>query len=93
MKLFLLQPADNLPKKNPWEPWFDKAFGFVVRAEDEAAARTLAAAAAGDEAGRDYSTTPPSDRPNPWLDPALSSCVELTPDGAAEVVIKDFAAA
>lgn len=96
MKLFLLRPLDGLPEdrsKNPWRPWYDKAFGFVVRAEDESAARALAGGDAGDEAGRDYNAGTSRERPNPWLDAALSSCVELTPEGAAEVVIRDFAAA
>ena len=30
---------------------------------------------------------------NPWLDPALSTCVELLPDGSVGVVMKDFASA
>lgn len=85
---------EGLPVPNPWAPWYDKAFGFVVRAEDEQAARALASKDAGDEAGgRDHSVTPPRERPNPWLDPDLSSCVELTAEGSSEVVMKDFAAA
>lgn len=40
MKLWLLRPID--PHGGLWDPWFDKIFGFVVRAETETEARTLA---------------------------------------------------
>lgn len=37
MKLWLLRPVVGLDENdNPWWPWYDKAFGFVVRAETEA---------------------------------------------------------
>lgn len=83
MKLWLLRPADwdaeaastRLPA---WTPWYDKAYGFVVRAADEAAARTAAAGRAGDEGAE------------VWTDPASTSCVELMADGPAEVVMGDF---
>lgn len=82
MKLWILRPINS--EAGPWSPWYDKAFGFVVRAESEAAARTLADPNGGDEnrGGR-----------NVWLDQSLSTCVELTSDGAAGVVMQDFAAA
>ena len=42
MKLWLLRPREDLPyDKDPWEPWYDKAFGFVVRAETEERARAI----------------------------------------------------
>lgn len=38
-KLWLLRPIDeNSP---PWTPWYDKAFGFVIRAESEREARRM----------------------------------------------------
>jgi len=79
MKLFLLKPAVKAQKI--WEPWYDKAFGFVVRATDEQQARLLAAGRAGDE------------EPDAWLDDTQSTCEELFPDGPAGVIIRDFAAA
>jgi len=61
----------------------------VVRAETENEARSLASAEGGDEvrdnAGRRGG--------NPWLDPKQSTCETLTADGAAGVVIRDFASA
>jgi hypothetical protein len=84
MKLYLLRPKKGLPelpedrKSNPWEPWYDKAFGFVVRAENETIARTLASKENGEE---------PADA---WTNPELSTCVELTTDGGEGIIIIDF---
>ena len=64
-----------------WEPWYDKAFGFVVRAENEYNARLLASKDAGCEEA------------SAWLDPAQSSCEELASNGEGEVIMRDFASA
>jgi hypothetical protein len=82
MKLWILRPVEGLAYNidNPWEPWYDKAFGFVVRADTEEEARKLAESDSGDES---YGGTP-------WLDAALSTCAELLPEGDACVVMKDF---
>jgi hypothetical protein len=89
MKLYLLRPAgydadreDGEP--SVWHPWYDKAFGFVVRAPDELTARETANTEAGDETRRDK---------NAWLNPRLSTCVELGADGEIGVVMRDFHAA
>ena len=85
MKLWLLRPAENIaPKNHPWNPWYDKAFGFVVRAEDEKQARKMVQGSSGMEV---TSTV------NPWTNSKYSTCVELTTDGQPEVIITDFAAA
>ena len=78
MKLWILRPIEG---NDAWEPWYDKAFGFVVRSCDEANARELAALNHGDE-GR-----------LSWLDNTASTCVELLPDGEIEVVMNDFRSA
>jgi len=109
MKLWLLRPVDGLKKNdNPWKPWYDKAFGFVVRADTEEEARALAHADAGDEnrearalahadAGDEnrgeFLSRAITDTKQPWMDAKYSTCVELLPEGAAEVVMKDFASA
>ena len=77
-KLWILRP---IPKCKEWVPWYDKCFGVVVRAPDEEAARALASNENGDE-GEEV-----------WLNENKTSCIELTGDGPAEVVITDFAAA
>lgn len=79
MKLWLLKPKSTAPDR--WHPWYDKAFGFVVRAETAASARANAATDAGDE-GRDA-----------WTNEEFSTCEELTCEGEVGVVIRDFAAA
>ena len=85
MKLWLLRPVENLPEgDDPWEPRCDKAFGFVVRAETEDEARSLAHANAGNE-NRDRRSSR-----QPWLDAKYSTCAELTAEGAAEMVIRDI---
>lgn len=84
MKLWLLRPRDDAPGK-PWEPWYDKAFGFVVAAETESGARHYANAESGDEK---------RDCPQAWLDSRFSSCTELSPDTeSGGAVLRDFRAA
>lgn len=69
----------------PWTSWYDKAYGFIVRAPDEATARRLAQANAGAEraAGDDEAL-------GVWLDPAHTSCVPLRADGNAAVLMREF---
>ena len=94
MKLWLLRPVTDLPKDdNPWNPWYDKAAGFVVRAETEADARGYAHARAGDENRGEFLGKSISDTHEPWKDAKYSTCVELLPEGCEGVVIIDFNAA
>lgn len=84
MKLWLLRPVDGLEDNDdPWNPWYDRSFGFVVRAETEEKARALAHDAGGQENGE---TTE-----RPWMDAKYTSCVELLPEGPAEVIMADVA--
>jgi len=83
MKLWLLRPAKE-KKGGPWDPWFDKSFGFVVRAETEEKAREIADDNAGDEN---------RDAKHPWLKSRYASCEELTPNGEEDLIMKDFASA
>ena len=91
MKLWILRPIRGL-LIDPWEPWYDKAFGFVVQADTEMAARQFAQEEGGTERikwGKQYTEciTAPA-----WTDPELSTCVELTAVGEPGVVMRDFAA-
>jgi hypothetical protein len=87
MKLWILRPIKGLPKEsNPWEPWYDKTFGFVVRAETENDARILANQKGACEVDED-------EHCNPWMDKNLSTCVELSSDGEEELIINDHRAA
>lgn len=84
MKLWLLRPVKDLPDgDNPWEPWYDKCFGFVVRAKTEDDARQIAHAEAGDE----------NRKSTPWLDPKYSTCEPLVNKGDAGMIIQDVASA
>ncbi len=82
-RLWLIRPLGG----GAWEPWYDKTFGFVVRADSEEEARKLANAEGGDETSRGERDG------DPWLDPKQSICAELTADGEKCVIIRDFAAA
>ena len=94
MKLWILQPVESLPADdNPWNPWYDKAFGFVVRAESEQQARELAQQQAGDEDRGKFMQQRIANTKTPWTDPKYSTCDELLADGEAGVVMRDFAAA
>lgn len=85
MKLWLLRPReefDELGKKenestNPWNPWYDKCFGMVIRADSEDMARKIASTACSDEGSY------------PWLSEDYSTCVELVPSGEPRIIIKD----
>jgi len=92
MKLWLLRPAKKLPEDNAWEPWYDKAFGFVVRAETEERARQIANKNGGQETG-DIMYDIYRVGGNPWLDPKQSTCVELTVSGKEMMIIRDFMSA
>lgn len=82
MKLYILRPANlNARNDNPWDPWYNKSLGFVVRAETDKQARQFAADNAGDEG------------PDAWLEVRYSSCDELTDNGDASMILRDFDAA
>jgi hypothetical protein len=85
MKIWALKPRDGLPEEdNPWEPWYDKVFGFVVRAGSEGEARRLANEQGGNENRH---------KVNPWLDPKFSTCEELPVDGKPGIILREFASA
>ena len=84
MKLWLLRPREDLPRRNnPWDPPYDKKHGFVIRADTEQQARELAHHRGEDE---NRSTL------SPWLLAKYSTCTELTHDGETEVILEDFTA-
>jgi len=92
MRLWLLEnnkalsnnPCDPACKLNPWHPWYDKAFSMVIRAETEEQARGIAHIQAGDENNELDSV------PAPWKDPAYSTCVELTAEGEAGLIMREY---
>ena len=88
MNLWILRPAEGLPdSSSPWVPWCDCVFGFVVRAKTEQAARELTRGRTGSEQGWG------DNDPNPWENPALSTCVTLARLGDPGVIIVDAAKA
>ena len=90
MKLFELRPIENLKDgDNPWEPWYDKSFGFIVRAYTEAEARKIANENAGDENRVEFYKT--ANTKTPWLYGKYSTCIELRGDGEVGMIMRDFA--
>ena len=95
MKLWLLEPrTDNRDQwaEDPWVPWYDKAFAFVVLAETEQEARQMANAEGGAETGP-ISHCVYRTGGDPWLDPVYSNCEELLPQGEPGVIVRDYASA
>ncbi len=91
-KLWLLRPVAGLTEDDPWEPWYDKAFGFVVRAETEEEAREFANKEGGDESPRSWEEVTRK-TVIPWTNPKYSTCEILYTYGGEGVIIRDFAAA
>ena len=90
MPLWLLRPRDDLVEADdPWVPWYDKAFGFVVRATTEAIARQLANAHGGAEVGP-LTMDPYRAGGDPWLDAAYSTCEVLSVDGPDAWIVRDI---
>lgn len=79
MKLWILRPIEGLSDDdwNPWAPWYDKSFGFIVSAHDQETARNIAAENAGDE-GKVA-----------WLTEHASTCTELIAGDIAGLIMKD----
>lgn len=98
MKLWILEKAVDKCVKDPWDPWYDKAFGFIVAAPDEATARQIAQDNGGDERwewlNEDWENLERGSVPA-WTDPRYSTCKELKPEDykESEMVLRDFSAA
>lgn len=88
--VWVLTPRDDRnidDVSDPWSPWFDKNFGFIIRAESETRAREIAQENAGGETrdNRDEGV---------WTDPSLAACVPIEEYGGDdEVLMRDFARA
>ena len=94
MKLWILRPVENLPDgDNPWDPWYDKTFGFVVRAETEDQAREFAHNEGADENRGRFLGRVIANTKEPWKDARYTTCIELTTHGEPGVVIEDHRAA
>jgi hypothetical protein len=83
MKLWILRPIKGDPL---WIPWYDKAFGFVIQAENEEAAREIAQSSGGDENGWENEDLA-------WSSSEHSTCRELLIQEGVSVVMRDYAAA
>ena len=84
MKLFILRQVKE------WEPWYDTAKGFIVRAETEQAARQLIYDYAKDRYCWEDDLVAGREGKEVWLNPELTTCTELDPDGKPELIMRDF---
>ena len=75
MKLYILRPLNKDVRE--FNPWYDKNFGYVIRAKNKKSARKLAEINAGDE-GEDV-----------WLDNEKTSCEILESEGTTELIMID----
>ena len=84
MEFYLLRPVEKLEASdNPWEPWYDKCFGFVVLARNEKDARTIAHQNGADENSGvrrwiEGKAVPSANTTAPWRDPKYTSCKPLS---------------
>lgn len=70
-KIFVLRPVgyhDSF-EEGLWDPWYDKAFGFLIAADDETEARTMAS-----NAHSSYE----HEMKAAWLNPELTTCKEIS---------------
>lgn len=94
MKLWILRPIDDEVNRpgTTYPVWsWDCSYGYVVRAEDERGAREMIAnsnALCAD----DWRFSPGDEGAASWLNPELTSCDELTADGAPAILMRDFLA-
>ena len=94
MKLWLLRPVKNLPKgDDPWTPWYNKTFGFVIAAPTAYEARILADTRAGDENRGEFMGHITAHTTHPWLDATYSTARVLTVPKQAGIIMKDHSAA
>lgn len=86
--LWLLSVAETTEADAVWSTWYDKNFGFVVRASSEEEARALAQAEARryDTEGHSHGIEPD----DAWLKPSLTSCTRLLEEGSVGIILRDY---
>ncbi len=90
MNLYILKARDDLEENDdPWEPWYDKMFSIVVRAESYKEAREVAQENSGDENRGRFLGDMISKTTTPWLESKYSTCELLVADGEKEAIIRD----
>jgi hypothetical protein len=74
MKLYLLNERNDNEHKTTIGD-YETFVGFVVRAKDERAARTLAVIGSGDD---------------DWMNPEIVSCIEIKKTGDQEIILDSY---
>lgn len=73
-------------KEKPFT-WYDVVLNFIVRAGSEQQARAIARGNASDEDGSGESKANLQD--SVWMNPEVTSCVEVSVDGLDECLCRD----
>ena len=93
MKLWLLRPIET-GENTPWERFYENSYGFLISANSEERARTLAQENGKEELydkDKDYDYDHYFEKIPAWTDPKWSTCVELKPEMfEEEIVMMDF---
>lgn len=85
-KLWILEPVEKRPEgRDPWASPWECVNAMVVCASSEEAARSIAQKHEGYENG--IGVDPAK---SPWLDPAFSTCAELTAEHPEGLVVRDY---
>ena len=92
MKLWILRPIEGV---EDWDPWYDKSFGHIVRAESEEEARGIVSGKSEvfDCDNDSFEGFYGDEGPDVWLSKDKTTCVELTANGGVEHIMVDFAQA
>jgi hypothetical protein len=79
--LFILRPIEVLNSEfDAWDPWYDKCFGMVVRADTKEEARELAKEEDSMNVENEYV----------WTSEKYTTCEELKSEGEKGLIIEDF---
>jgi hypothetical protein len=81
MKLYVLKVRAEFYNEavfSPWNPWYDKAFGYIIRAKSKRHARKMASESSGMD---------------DWNNNKYVSCERLKDGGEAGIILEDFASA
>lgn len=97
MNIYLLRPRMDLPdnkEENPWKPWYNKAFGFVIKAKNEEIARKIAQENSGDETTKHKGEQNFSYDNPVWTEEKYATCIPIEEyDGKLPVIMRDYARA
>ena len=90
MSIYLIKPREKYQDENnwndnPWAPWYDKAHGYVVSADNEKEAREMVVDKACKRTDK-YDDV----QPEHWLNEEYTICEELNRETEKGILLSDF---